>query len=89
MDKYINATKICAGLKEMASVQPPLKQSTILGVVSTIENYPEADVVPRKQIQQLFKEIEEAIEDAEIDYGTIFGVKIAIGCIKNKYLGEV
>lgn len=88
MDKYINATKICAGLKEMASVQPPLKQSTILGVVSTIENYPEADVISKKELQRLFKEIEEAVEDAEAEYGTIFGIKIAIGCVKNKYLGE-
>lgn len=42
----------------------------------------------KKQIQQLFKEIEEAVEDAEAEYGTIFGIKIAIGCVKNKYLGE-
>lgn len=88
MDKYVNATSICAGLKEMASVQPPFKQSTILGVVSAIENYPAVDVIPRNQIQQLFKEIEEAVEDAEAEYGTIFGIKIAIGCVKNKYLGE-
>ena len=85
---YKDTECICAGLKEMASVQPPLKQSTILGVVSTIENYPEADVISKKELQRLFKEIEEAVKDAEAEYGTIFGIKIAIGCVKNKYLGE-
>jgi hypothetical protein len=33
----------------MASVQLPDKQSTILGVVSSIENFPTADVAPRAE----------------------------------------
>ena len=45
MARYIDADKLCKGLKEMASVQYPDKQNTILGVVSTIENTPTADVV--------------------------------------------
>lgn len=48
--KHVDADKLCEALKSMASVQPPLKQSTLLGVVSTIENYPAADVVPRSEV---------------------------------------
>ena len=46
--RYIDADKLCKGLKEMASVQCSDKQNTILGVVSTIENTPTADVVEVK-----------------------------------------
>ena len=45
MSRYIDADKLCEGLKHMAKYQEPYKQSTILGVVSTIENTPSADVV--------------------------------------------
>ena len=45
MARYIDADKLCKGLEEMARLQPPFKQSTILGVVSTIKNTPTADVV--------------------------------------------
>lgn len=45
MSRYIDADKLCEGLKDMAKYQEPYKQSTILGVVSTIENTPTADVV--------------------------------------------
>jgi hypothetical protein len=45
MSRYIDADKLCKGLTEMAKYQEPYKQSTILGVVSTIENTPTADVV--------------------------------------------
>ena len=48
MSKYIDADKLCKGLKDMAKYQEPYKQSTILGVVSTIENTPTADVVEVK-----------------------------------------
>lgn len=44
MARYIDAERLCRGLKDMASVQYPDKQKTILGVVSTIENAPTADV---------------------------------------------
>lgn len=45
MARYIDAEKLCKDLKEMASVQYPDKQNTILGVISTIENAPTVDVV--------------------------------------------
>jgi hypothetical protein len=45
MTRYIDADKLCKGLKDMAKYQNSYKQSTILGVVSTIENTPTADVV--------------------------------------------
>lgn len=45
MSRYIDADKLCEGLKHMAKYQEPYKQSTILGVVSTIENTSSADVV--------------------------------------------
>jgi hypothetical protein len=45
MARYIDADKLCKGLKDMAKYQNSYKQSTILGVVSTIENTPTADVV--------------------------------------------
>ena len=44
MARYIDAERLCRGLKDMASVQYPDKQKAILGVVSTIENIPTADV---------------------------------------------
>ena len=45
MARYIDGERLCRGLKDMASVQYPDKQKAILGVVSTIENIPTADVV--------------------------------------------
>lgn len=45
MARYIDADKLCENLKTMAKYQEHYKQSTILGVVSTIENTPTADVV--------------------------------------------
>ena len=52
-EKYVGVNRICESLKDMAEYQPPFKQSTILGVVSTIENYPAADVVDRNKLKQL------------------------------------
>lgn len=54
--RYIDADKLCKGLKEMANVLAPFKQSTILGVVSTIENYPTADVVPKSEVDKTIAE---------------------------------
>ena len=60
MARYINADKLCEALKSMANVQYPDKQSTILGVVSSIENFPTADVVPKSEIaREIFEEIDE------------------------------
>ena len=44
MAKYIDADKLCEGLKDMAKYQVPAKQNTILGVVATIRNTRAADV---------------------------------------------
>lgn len=49
MARYIDTDKLCEALKSMASVQYPDKQSTILGVVSSIENFPTVDVVPKSE----------------------------------------
>ena len=87
MDKYINAIKFSESLRCMAEVQPPFKQSTILGVVSTIENYPKEDVVPREQIQQLFTDIDTALENEAFDFGTRMRIKIFLTNLKKKYLG--
>lgn len=53
MARYIDADRLCEALKSMASVQYPDKQNTILGVVSSIENFPTADVVPRSEVDEL------------------------------------
>lgn len=45
MNRYVDADRLCEGLKDMAQYQEPYKRNTILGVVSTIENFPTADVV--------------------------------------------
>lgn len=45
MARYIDAERLCRGLRDMASVQYPDRQHAILGVISTIENFPTADVV--------------------------------------------
>lgn len=72
MARYIDADKLCNGLKGMAIVQPPDKQSTILGVVSTIENMPTADVVPKSEVAKIFEEIDSMI------FGTIIPDDCAI-----------
>jgi Asp-tRNA(Asn)/Glu-tRNA(Gln) amidotransferase C subunit len=47
MARYIEAEKLCKALRDMAFYQNPYKQSTILGVVESIEQFPTADVAPR------------------------------------------
>jgi hypothetical protein len=59
MARYIDAEKLCEALKSMASTQYPDKQNTILGVVSSIENFPTADVTPRAEAEKWFRECEE------------------------------
>lgn len=58
MARYIDADKLCEALKSMASVQYPDKQNTILGVVSSIENFPTADVVPKSEWNRIYTELE-------------------------------
>lgn len=68
MARYIDAEKLCEGLKNMASVQEPYKQSTILGVVSTIENFPTADVAPRAEVgMEIFWEMDMLLMSITID----------------------
>lgn len=58
MARCIDADKLCEALKSMASVQYPDKQNTILGVVSSIENFPTADVVPKSEWNRIYTELE-------------------------------
>lgn len=62
MPRYIDADKLCEALKSMARVQYPDKQNTILGVVSSIENFPTADVVPKSEVDRLGKKYNELLE---------------------------
>lgn len=45
MARYIDADKLCEDLRGMASILAPFKQSTMLGVIETINLMPTADVV--------------------------------------------
>lgn len=67
--RYIDADKLCEALKSMASVQYPDKQNTILGVVSSIENFPTADVVPKSEADnwyQLYHSIKEELKQEKM-----------------------
>jgi hypothetical protein len=94
MARYIDADAVCEALKSMASVQLPDKQSTILGVVSSIENFPTADVAPRAEVaREIFGEIEKILDDSTVvrsfDYGrpyfAISKFKTKFTALKNKY----
>ena len=63
MARYIDADKLCEDLKSMASVQPPLKQSTILGVVSSIKNFPTADVVPKSEYDWVVSAVDNSTKE--------------------------
>lgn len=45
------------------------------------------DVVPREQIQQLFTDIDTALENEAFDFGTRMRIKIYLKNLKQKYLG--
>ena len=69
MTRYIDADKLCEALKSMASTQYPDKQNTILGVVSSIENFPTADVVPKSEVDnwyQLYHSIKEELKQEKM-----------------------
>ena len=57
MARYIDADKLNKDLTDMARYQPIHKQSTILGVVSTIKNFPTTDVVPRVYVERLEQDV--------------------------------
>ena len=54
---FIDADILCESLNSMASVLPPFKPITILEVISTIENTPTADVVPKSEVEKFAEEI--------------------------------
>ena len=69
MARYIDADKLCEALKSMADVQYPEKQNTILGVVSSIENFRTADVVTRAELaREIFGDVKKAIKEEVRDY---------------------
>ena len=57
MARYIEAEKLCKDLMDMARYQPIDKQSTIVGIVSTIKHFSTADVVPRVEVEKLHEVI--------------------------------
>ena len=57
MARYIDAEKLCKDLMDMARYQPIDKQSTIVGIVSTIKHFSTADVVPRVEVEKLHEVI--------------------------------
>ena len=67
MPRYIDAEKLCKSLRDMAFYQNPYKQSTILGVVSSIENFPTADVVPRERFDRVFGNLKAVLEERSED----------------------
>lgn len=75
MARYIDVDKLCEALKNMASVQSPLKQSTILGVVSTIENYPTTDVVPKSEYDCLEKLFNDMKQEAKGYLNRLYGIR--------------
>jgi hypothetical protein len=89
MARYIDAEEVCEALKSMASVQLPDKQSTILGVVSSIENFPTADVAPRAEIaREIFEEIRDLIRFTMEPYSTTLYAKIEfekLEALRKKY----
>ena len=66
MARYIDADKLCEALKSMASVQYLDKQNTILGVVSSIENFPTADVVPKSEVEHILSDLKKEIHDKAV-----------------------
>ena len=63
MPRYIDAEKLCKSLHDMAFYQNPYKQSTILGVVSSIENFPTADVAPKSEVaREIFEEVDSLLD---------------------------
>ena len=75
MARYIDADKLCEALKSMASVQHPDKQNTILGVVSSIENFPTADVVPKSEVDLYRKQVDELEDELASTYDKLENAK--------------
>lgn len=92
MSRYIDADKLCKNLTEMAKYQEPYKQSTILGVVSTIENTRAADVV--EVTHGYWKTVTELKDNTvcgnrvNIQYKICSNCKYPIGVTDNIYCGH-
>ena len=69
MKKYIDADKLCEGLRGMASVLAPFKRNTIFGVIETIKIMHAADVEEVKHGQWI-----------EVDDGVLIGNGKHIEC---------
>lgn len=70
MATYIEKESLVKDLTELARYQEPYKQSTILGVVSTIENRKAADVASESEMaMRIFAEIDDALDDCARDNG--------------------
>lgn len=82
MARYVDADKLCEGLREMASVLEPFKQNTILGVIETIKMRRAADVVPTAVMEQIKWERDIAIEQLT-SYGVCFGEKKELAEVKH------
>ena len=78
MARYIDADKA----KELWSGEHP----TQIAMRRIFDELPTADVAPRAEVaREIFEEIDRAVEDAELEWGTIFGVKLCIAELKKKY----
>ena len=60
-----------------------------IDVANALYEMPNADVVPKREVaREIFEEIEKAVEDAEFEWGTIYGVKLCLAELKKKYIEE-
>ena len=85
MARYIDADKLCEALKSMASVQYHDKQNTILGVVSSIENFPTAEVAPKSEVERL----EHILDCYALQYGTVTDQQKVIEKAKSEVAREI
>ena len=52
-----------------------------------IDRLPTADVVPRTVIEEMFAEIDRVVEEAEMEWGTVLGVKLCLAELRKKFAG--
>jgi hypothetical protein len=97
MPRYIDAEKLCKALGDMAFYQNPYKQSTILGVVESIEQFPTADVAPRAEVLEAVDKFKNDLMDVFIglcggdDYNRLNLLKIGdtVARVYNKHITEL
>lgn len=87
MATYIEKESLVKDLKELARYQEPYKQSTILGVVSTIENRKPADVASESEMaRRIFSEIDDALDGCARDNGEM--ILWVLDELRKKYVEE-